>query len=160
MNEEQKVFYEKHFERYGSPSEEMNREFRMYLPKPDRIMKPEDIIHYDQSAAGYIYSLEKYIEFMKLYRADLVNRYNELMTEPFVEVVKLKREKRSYDGGKVYFYFGIYKRYLDSNKEVMINNTRYEGKQRREVIQMFHDYVKSHPAAVPEMDIEKARWEK
>lgn len=160
MTDEQNLFYNSHFTRYGSPTNEMNTDIRMYLPKPCTMLKPEDVVHYDCRAVEYIKALESYIEFMKLYRSDLVTRYNELMTEPFVEVVKLTREKRSWDKGKVYFYFGIYKRYLNSQKEVMISSKRYEGKQRREVIQMFNQYVKDHPAAVPKLDIEKASWEK
>lgn len=160
MTEEQKVFYEGHFRRYGHPAEEMNTEYRMYLPKPDRLMKPEDIAHYDQKAAEDIKALERYIEFMKLYRSELVRRYNELETEPFVEVVRLRREKQSYGQGKVFFYFSIYKRYINDGKETLISNKKYEGKQRREAIQDFDQYVKDHPSCVPEKNIEKKSWER
>lgn len=57
--------YQDFFTQYGQPSEEANKELRIWLRRPDTLDKIEDVTKSDEYAAEYIKKLEEYMAILK-----------------------------------------------------------------------------------------------
>lgn len=159
MTEQDKLFYDEYFTRYGSPCSEVNRTIYFYMLGMEHMNTTGDIMRADKSAKEHIERFENYIRFLKLYRQELADTYNHLMTDRTFEVVKFTRERRCYGDKKVKYYLRFFTRY-ENGKESLNNTLIFEGTKRHEAIKEFNKYIKDHPDAIIEKDIEKGRWEK
>lgn len=158
MTEKEKILFSEFFTQYGSPSVEANRNVRLYIMRPDRLDTLDRVEYADQIAAEKIEELEKYIDFLKIYRRELVARYNEIATAAALPGIKLIREKRY--RGNVYYKLILYTHYIDFDQDVIIKTDTYPGKERHTAINAYNSYVKSHPGIIASMDIDKSKWEK
>lgn len=157
MTEETKKLFDNYFSRYGNPSTEMQRQFYLNFTRPDAIDDLKRVVSEDKYAARRIQEMQELIDFLKVYRVELADRYNHLLTDPYVIVIKLRREV-NWSDNKKYYWIEWFKRYTDTGKEVRTDFTKYDGKQRHQAIKDFDDYVKTHPGIVSEKNIEKGRY--
>ena len=158
MTKEQKEIYENFFTRYGSPSEVAEIRINNAFYKVNNIYDESTLMRYDNYAHEDIKRLEKMIEQLKIYRIAICERYNELQFAHVQKVVKLKREKRTYDN-KVYYYLELINRY-DNGHDEQIKSTRYTGKERKKAIEDFERFANENKNYIAEKDIEKGKWEK
>jgi hypothetical protein len=159
MTDAEKILFSEFFTKYGSPTDETDKSVRLYITRPDKLDKLDRIEHADQVAAEKIAELEKCIDFLKIYRRELVTRYNEITTAATVPGVKLVR-KRGYYDKKVTYQLITYTHYVESDQDVTDNTETFKGTDRNIAIKTYKDYVKAHPGILAGMDIEKRRWEK
>ena len=89
--------YQDFFTQYGQPSEEANKELRIWLRRPDTLDKIEDVTKSDEYAAEYIKKLEEYMAILKIYRQELCKQYNQLATAATAPGIRLERERRYYE---------------------------------------------------------------
>lgn len=129
----------------------------LYGQDPAAMLDLKSLESADRSAADDIRRLESYAEALKLYRAAIAQRYQELATAPTVPVITLKRAKTSYKG--IQYTITHYRQYLDGTR-AEISHTTYSGKERHKAISAFNAAVKAHPGITAEMDIAKGRWER
>ena len=158
MTDEQKNVYENFFRRYGSPSDTAEIRITHTFYKPDEIYNAEQLARYDNWAAETIERLQKAIEQVQIYRIGICERYNFLQFANVQKVVKLKREKHSYDN-KVYYYLQLIDRYEDGHEE-QTKSTKYAGADRRKAISDFEEFAKENKNYIAVKDIEKSPWEK
>ena len=74
--------YHKYLTRYGSPSDEGEISFSIYLTAPEKLTTAKDISWRDKHIAEDINRLETVLEALRDYRKDLAARYGELETMP------------------------------------------------------------------------------
>lgn len=129
----------------------------LYGQDPAAMLDLKSLESADRRAADDIRRLESYAEALKLYRAAVAQRYQELATAPTVPVITLKRTKTSYKG--IQYTITNYRQYLDGTR-AEIDHTTYSGKERHKAIAAFNAAVKAHPGITAEMDIAKGRWER
>ena len=147
------------FQHYGHPSSEAKIELHGYFTKAESMNEAARIQRFDETAARLIRECKDTISWLAAYRISLAERYSFLATSPSVPVVRLEREKNSYDG-KVYYFLRTLRRFLEDGTEVEESREKYPGTERRTAIADYQAYVKAHPGITAEMDIEKRRWEK
>ena len=130
----------------------------LYGQDPAAMLDLKSLESADRRAADDIRRLESYAEALKLYRAAIAQRYQELATAPTVPVITLKRStKTSYSG--IQYTLTEYRQYLDGTR-AELRHTTYSGKERHKAIAAFNAAVKAHPGITAEMDIAKGRWER
>lgn len=129
----------------------------LYGQDPAAMLDLKSLESADRRAADDIRRLESYADSLKLYRAAIAKRYQELSTAPTVPVITLKRIKSSYNG--IQYTITNYRQYLDGTR-AEISHTTYSGKERHKAIAAFNAAVKAHPGITAEMDIAKGRWER
>lgn len=130
----------------------------LYGQDPAAMLDLKSLESADRRAADDIRRLESYAEALKLYRAAIAQRYQELATAPTVPVITLKRStKTSYSG--IQYTLAEYRQYLDGTR-AELRHTTYSGKERHKAIADFNAAVKAHPGITAEMDIAKGRWER
>lgn len=129
----------------------------LYGQDPAAMLDLKSLESADRRAADDIRRLESYADALKLYRAAIAKRYQELATAPTVPVITLKRTKTSYNG--IQYTLTEYRQYLDGTR-TEISHTTYSGKERHKAIAAFNAAVKAHPGITAEMDIAKGRWER
>lgn len=129
----------------------------LYGQDPAAMLDLKSLESADRRAADDIRRLESYAEALKLYRAAVAQRYQELATAPTVPVITLKRTKTSYNG--IRYTLAEYRQYLDGTR-TELRHTTYSGKERHKAIAAFNAAVKAHPGITAEMDIAKGRWER
>lgn len=144
---------------WNSAKGETEVHLRGWFISADKLDTPDRITMYDRSAADLIRECEEAIEQLKAYRATLTERYNHLATAPTVPVVKLTR-RRSYYDKLVYFDLVTARRFIDDCTDVEESRQTFPGRERKQAIAAYREYVKAHPGIIAEMDIEKARWER
>lgn len=161
MTEEQREIMSRHFRKYGQPADTCDDRVNVWLISPEAIDDVQNAAHYDGHAAGYIKRLEAEIDFLKVYRLAMAERYQKLATTPTTPVIELKRDRR-FDG-KVFYRLTLYSRRCTDGKLVKqsddINQT-FEGKERHKAIAAFNAYLKSHPGIEAIKAIEKSKWER
>lgn len=158
MTEEQKEIYKELFTRYCSPSDVAEIKITSVLHDASKLYDTNYIMRCDNYAEECIKQFEKAIEKLKIYRIAICERYNELQFANIQKIVKLKREKHSYDN-KVYYYLQLLDRYEDGHEE-QIKNTRYTGKERKKALEDFDKFAKENKNYIAIKDIEKGHWEK
>ncbi len=140
--------------RYGSPSRDTEIKITDYLVHPDELNEANRVKYYDESAEKAIKAMKNAIEKLQIYRIALCEQYNFLTTAPTKKIIKLQRE-RSYSNKKVYYYLQEIEKNILNNKETLINNTKYSGKDRKKALEDFDAHIKNNPDAIPVKDIEK-----
>lgn len=123
---------------------------------PTAIDETSEVECYDQHAERLIHELEDAIFKLQAYRMDLASRYQALATRPTIPCVKLYRHDARYTrDGRVSYEFSAYDVYADSPCiKVNVNHTEYDGKRRREAIQAYREYIRSHPGIHAETNID------
>ena len=121
--------YQDFFTQYGQPSEEANKELRIWLRRPDTLDKIEDVTKSDEYAAEYIKKLEEYMAILKIYRQELCKQYNQLATAATAPGIRLERERRYYEK-KVRYRITWYTHYIDSGKDVDNEYKLFAGTDR------------------------------
>lgn len=159
MTKENETLLAEMFQRYGHPTDQAEITLRGYFVKADSINETDRIQSHDESAARMIRECQAVISRLTAYRLSLAERYNYLSVAPSIPVVRLERDKNSYDG-KVYYYLRILRRFLDDKTEVEERREKYPGAERHKAIADYKAYMKAHPGITAEMDIGKKRWEK
>ncbi|MCD8052237.1 MAG: hypothetical protein LUE89_11275 [Clostridiales bacterium] len=161
MTPEQTALVTELFTRFGHPVGETDVKISCHLRDPAELHETCRITIFDDFAARTIEEMTTALQRLTAYRVALAERYAELETAPKIPVVKLSRELRGYGSErKVVYYLEVCQRNLDSGKDVVVETTRYPGKERHKAIAAFNDYVKAHPGITAEMDIEKKPWER
>lgn len=163
MTKEQQAALDHVFQRYGTPHTEWNETLYLYFTRADKLDTCERVRKEDERTADRICALETILATMKAYRISLAERYAELETVPTIPVVKLSRVKASCyskNAGRVFYYLETFDRYLNDGHEVETSSAEYPGTQRHKAIADYHEYVRTHPGIVAEMDIEKPKWER
>ena len=158
MTEEQKMIYEDFFHRFGAPSDTAEIRINHTFYKPDEIYNIDNLMRYDKWAAEEILRLQKAIEQVQIYRIAICERYNLLQFANVQKVVKLKREKHSYDN-KVFYYLQFIDRYEDGHEE-QTKSIKYAGADRRKAIADFEEFAKENKNYIAVKDIAKSYWEK
>ena len=111
---------------------------------------------YDERAQKYIEECEELITAMRKYRLDLAARADELLIMDNHIRVTLLREKRW--KGNVFYFITEERVYSDSTR-VILNSTKYAGKERHKAISDFEGIKKAHPQYEFIKDIDKRAWE-
>lgn len=151
--------YQDFFTQYGQPSEEANKELRIWLRRPDTLDKIEDVTKSDEYAAEYIKKLEEYMAILKIYRQELCKQYNQLAIAATAPGIRLERERRYYEK-KVRYRITWYTHYIDSGKDVDNEYKLFAGTDRHLAVKEYKEYVKAHPGIIATMSIEKSKWER
>lgn len=137
------------------------REMKVYgnFTHPDKLKDLTRIRREDERAAAMLLELKEAMDQLNAYRATLTERYGIIATAPTVPVVKLTRRRNFYDK-LVYFDLVTARRILSDGTDVEETRKTYPGRERKQAIADYREYVKAHPGIIAEMDIEKSRWER
>lgn len=147
-----------HFKSYRR---EFNETRHFYLPDPRSLNTLKNCTYHGSCAARYAEELRHMIETMAAYESLIYDRVQELTTAQYHTEIHLRREKRYYNDGKVFYYLEAVKVYDDPGiKPETIERTTYPGTERRQAIKDFEAYQKSHPGIIAVKDIEKSKWER
>lgn len=120
---------------------------------PEDVTEPEIAQNLEENAARVIQSLEESIAQLQAYRIDMASRYQELVTRPTLPRVRLTRRTDWYSG-KIFYDLDIYDVYAD-NPEIQVNTktTTWPGKQHRDAIRAYRDYIRLHPGIHAETNV-------
>lgn len=119
----------------------------------DRVAEVERLKRYDAWMEQNIEAAEAAIKEAKAYRLKLAERAAELETMQSHIRVTLKRERRY----NITYFLYTEKVYEDGTAK-MLQNARYEGKERHKAIKAFRDMQKQYPGYEYIEDIKK--WER
>ena len=129
----------------------------IYAQNPAKLTHAE-IERADSRTARDIAELESLVESMKLYRQTLANRYNELSTLPYKNVLNLKRDTSRYRGNILY-KIDMLRVYQDGTKDIILQEN-YTGNERQKAIKRFETLKKEHPGIEANKDIIKHSWKR
>ena len=149
--------YHKYLTRYGSPSDEGEIRFSIYLTDPEKLTTAKDISWRDKHIAEDINRLETVLEALRDYRKDLASRYGELETMPYTRLLKLERHPSW--KGRIDYIVTITRQYSDKT-DVRELYEVFPGKERKKAFDLYNALLKQYPGIHNEMDIEKRSWEK
>ena len=128
-----------------------------YIQPPASLGTVDRCQYYDQTAARYIADMEKEIEDMKQYRADLFHRMRTIYAAPYHLKITLTREKRD----SVRYFLQEWKIYDDGEiQPEQISIQTYSGAERAQAIKDYRAALKAHPGIVCELSIAKGKWER
>lgn len=149
--------YHKYLTRYGSPADEGEIRFSIYLTAPEKLTTPKDIVWRDKHISEDISRLETVLEALRDYRKDLAARYGELETMPYTRLLKLERHPSW--KGCIDYIVTITRQYSDKT-DVQELYEVFPGKERKKAFDLYNSLLKQYPGIHNEMDIEKRSWEK
>ena len=149
--------YHKYLTRYGSPSDEGEIRFSIYLTAPEKLTTAKDIPWRDKRIEEEITRLESVLEALRDYRKDLAKRYGELETMPYTRLLKLERYPNW--KGRIEYIVSITRQYSDKT-DVRELYEVFPGKERKKAFDLYNSLLKQYPGIHNEMDIEKRSWEK
>ena len=149
--------YHKYLTRYGSPSDDGEIRFSIYLTDPAKLTTPKDIVWRDKHIAEDITRLESVLDALRDYRKDLAARYGELETMTYSRQLIL--ERNPHWRGNIEYTVTIMKTYEDGSRVKELNES-YPGKERRKAINRFEELKKQFPGIESVVDIDKRQWEK
>jgi len=159
MTDENKALLSEMFQRYGKPNNEAQIDLHGYFLTADDIKDTARIQRFDENADRLIRECQTAIARLTSYRIALAERYGFLSSAPSVPVIRLERDRNTYDG-KVYYFLRFLRRFLEDGTEVEERKEKYPGTERQKAIADYNAYVKAHPGITAEMDIAKKHWEK
>jgi hypothetical protein len=133
---------------------ETQRTVRFDFYPVNRIGEMERLKRYDNWIAQDIAAAEAAIEEAKAYRLELAKRAAQLEIMQSHTRVTLKRERRD----SVTYYLYTEKVYEDGTAQ-MLQNNRYEGKDRHKAIKAFRDMRKAYPGYEYVENIQRGYWE-
>ena len=149
--------YHKYLTRFGSPSDEGEIRFSIYLTAPEKLTTPKDIVWRDKHIAEDITRLETVLEALRDYRKDLASRYGELETMPYTR--RLKLERHPHWKGHIEYIVTITRKYSDKTEIDELYEV-FPGKERKKALDRTAELLKQNPGIPYEKDIEKQSWEK
>lgn len=149
--------YHKYLTRYGSPSDEGEIRFSIYLTAPEKLTTAKDISWRDKRIEEEITRLESVLEALRDYRKDLAKRYGELETMPYTRLLKL--ERHPHWKGHIEYIITITRTYQDKTETGELYEA-FPGKERKKAFARYQELLKQYPGIRSEMDIEKRSWEK
>ena len=158
MTDKQKEKFNQLFTRYGSPSKEGEIRINKTFYSPGQVYNFNKLRMYDEWAADALNRLNEAIEQVQAYRIAICERYNELQFANVEKVIKLKREKNTWDN-KVYYFLMFIERHQDGHEEI-IKSDKYAGIERKKALEDFENFVKNNKNYIAVKDIEKSRFEK
>lgn len=130
-----------------------------YIQRPDKIKALAKIQEVDIKIDTEIKYLLSKIELLKLYRAELFNRFQEINTANFHLQIKIERQRRYYEN-KVFYYITIENiPDRDDVAPLLVLSESYGGKERHTALKRFDELCKQYPHAEPIKKIEKSQWE-
>lgn len=134
--------------------------YTSYIKKPDKIKSLSEVQEYDKKAEREIEYLKQKIELMRIYRAELYNRFQEINSANYHLRITLERQRRYYQN-KVFYYVTVHN--VPDRADVAtveISIEMFEGKQRYNAIKRFDELCKQYPHAETVKKIEKSQWER
>lgn len=149
--------YHKYLTRFGSPSDEGEIRFSIYLTAPEKLNTPKDIVWRDKHISEDISRLETVLEALRDYRKDLAKRYGELETMPYTRLLKLERHPNW--KGRIDYIVTITRQYSDKT-DVRELYEVFPGKERKKAFDRTAELLKQNPGIHYENDIEKRSWER
>ena len=149
--------YHKYLTHFGSPSDDGEIRFSIYLTAPEKLTTPKDIVWRDKHIAEDINRLESVLEALRDYRKDLAARYGELETMPYTRLLKLYRNPHW--KGHIEYIITITRTYHDKTETGELREV-FPGKDRKKALARYQELLKQYPGIKSEMDIEKRSWEK
>lgn len=124
-------------------------EIRHTLSSPFTIPNPILIDGSDLIASKAIRECEEAAAALKIYRKALAERKEQLDNAPSVPVARLERKLSRYDN-RVYYYFSVYRRIVETGADVRESVEKFPGGQWRKAKAAFLAYLEAHPDAVAE----------
>ena len=128
----------------------------VYLIKPDHYTELSRLREADRNALHYIERLQKSIDTLKEYRAELMERAQFLAFSTPALSVELHRHR--YDKS-ISYELQIVETFPDGSRRNQ-SRTTYAGKERHKAIADYKAACKAHPGAPCVLDIEKSKWER
>ena len=133
--------------------------YTAYIKNPNKIKSLSEVQEYDKKAAQEIEYLKEKIELMKIYRAELYNRFQEINAVNYHLRIRLERQRRYYEN-KVFYYItmeNVPDRADVAPREVLAET--FQGKERHNALKRFAELCKQYPHAETIKKIEKSKWE-
>ena len=130
-----------------------------YIQRPDKIKALAKIQEVDIKIDTEIKYLLSKIELLKLYRAELFNRFQEINAVNFHLRVMIDRQRQYYEN-KVFYYITVDK--IPDRADVapvLILCEKFNGKERHTALKRFEELCKQYPQAEQSKKIEKSQWE-
>ena len=134
--------------------------YSSYIKNPKKIKTRLEVEEYDKKAVAEIEYLKSKIELMKIYRAELYNRFQEINAANYHTRITIERNRRYYEN-KVYYYVTVEN--VPDREDVAsirLRSDTFEGKKRHEALKLFETLRKVYPRAELVKKIEKSQWEK
>lgn len=130
-----------------------------YIKRPDKVRTLAEVQEIDKRTADEINYLLSKIELLKLYRAELFNRFQEITAVNFHLRVSIERQRQYYEN-KVFYYINVEKiPDRDDVAPVSISSEKFNGKERHNALKRFDELCKQYPHAEQIKKTEKSRWE-
>ena len=145
------------FQRYGSPSREVEIRLTNYLLRPDTLTA-DRIKTYDDSAARTIAQCQALLAQLTDYRQALAERYAALMTAAYRDRLELIRDP-GYRGKPVLYFVRIVRTYEDGTTERVLDE-KYFGAERRKAFARFVELKRQRPGIETMQDTDRRHWEK
>ena len=115
------------------------------------------VLDADKRALEAIKQAQDLIEWLKVHRVELAERYRELEAMESHIRVTLKRQK-NWTNNKI-FYFLMSDKVFDDGTVEFISSKKFAGTERNKAIKEFNDIKKRLPNQEYILDIEKGPWE-
>lgn len=134
---------------------------RCYVIAPGTIDTVEKCAYWGGVADRGISDAEQMIEELKQYKMQLYSRAQALSVAAWHYELLLERRPEGWKKPRVYYYLQLLKVYDDIDaKPELIENTKYQGADRRKAIADFEAQKRARPGIVARMEIEKRSWER
>ena len=155
MNEKIKNFF-----KYADGSGQSSLYRHSYITSPEKIKSLAQCEQADKYAVSEIENLKGLIELLQLYRIELFNRYQEIVSTNYRLRLTLKREINYYKNKKIYYIYleKVYDR-EDVKPEELLQE-RFDGAERHKAFKRFVELQKQYPNIEIIKDINKKHWEK
>lgn len=156
MNERLKEFF-----RYTDSSGLKNiHSYYSYIKQPEKIKTLKEVKEYDIKATSEMEYLQELIEIIKLYRAELYNRFQEINSAEYHSRLTIQRYKKLFPDR---VFFEITLESVPNRADVApieIFAELYNGKERHKALKRFAELCKEYPHAEIIKKVEKSQWEK
>ena len=155
MNERIKDFF-----KYADGSGQSSLYRHSYITSPDKIKSLTQCEQADKYAVSEIENLKNLIELLQLYRIELFNRYQEIVSINYHLRLTLKRENRYYNNKIIYYVYleKVFDREDIKSEELLLE--RFDGKNRHKAFKRFAELQKQYPNIEIIKNINKKHWEK